>query len=151
MEIRGADDVEALVKALREHADAKALRRELYRGLNGVSKEIRAEMVETIPDALPRRGGLAAEVQAATRARSTAKGGRYAGVSIRFQARGKDVRVLTGKRLRHPVFGNRGAWVEQEEGVNPDVFPAAFEKQAPKVLAEMQQVLEEVARKVTNT
>lgn len=150
MEVRGAEDIDALIAAIRTHADAKALRRELYAGLNRVSKQVRGEMIEVIPAALPRRGGLAELMQSKTKARSTAKGGRYAGVSIRFQAKGADVRTLAGRRLRHPVFGNRRVWVEQTEGVQPAVFLGKFEQQRPEVRDAMLAVLNEVARKVTS-
>ncbi len=148
--IRGADDIDALVKRIRTHADAKALRKELYRGMNSVSKKVRGQMIEVIPAALPRRGGLADQIKAKTTSRVWAKSGKYAGVSMRFAARGHDIRTLTGKRLRHPVFGNRGVWVDQTAGVEPAVFAAKFEAQKPEIQREIVRVLEELARKVAN-
>lgn len=150
-EIRGADDIDKLVRAIRTHADAKALRKELYSGLNRITKDLRGELIEVIPAALPRRGGLAELFKSRTKARATAKAGKYAGVSLRFQARGLDVRTLTGKRLRHPVFGNRNTWVDQTEGVDPAVFTARFEKQKPEIRDAILRVLNDVARKVTST
>ena len=148
--IRGADDIDKLVKAIRTHADAKALRRELYRGMNSVAKDLRGQLVEVIPAALPRRGGLAAEMQARVRSRTNAKSGKYAGVSVRFSARGYDVRTLTGRRLRHPVWGNRAAWVDQTAGVDPAVFMAKFDEQKPAVQEEILRVLNDIARKVAH-
>jgi hypothetical protein len=145
-----SDDVANLVHAIRQHADRKALEKELRSGLNRVTKDIRGQLTEVIPAALPRRGGLAAQVQAATRSRTSAKPGKWAGVSMRFQARGHDIRTLTGKRLRHPVFGHRGTWVDQTAGVEPSVFLGEFEKQKPEVQRAIARVLEDVARKVTN-
>jgi hypothetical protein len=145
-----SEDVDNLVRTLRTHADAKALRRELYRGLNRATKDVRDEMKSAIGDALPRRGGLAAQVQAATSSSTSAKSGRYAGVSIRFRSRGHDIRLLTGRRLRHPVFGNRNAWVTQSEGLDPEQFTDEFENQNPAVQRAIVRVLEDVARKVTN-
>lgn len=149
MEVRGAQDVDDLVKRLRTHADAKALRKELFAGLNRASKPARAEMIEAIPDALPRSGGLADRVKSKTTSRTTAKSGKWAGVSIRFSSRGGDIRTLTGKRLRHPVFGGR-TWVDQTAGVDPTVFPKAFEKQAPEIQRAVLRAMEDVARKVAN-
>lgn len=148
--IRGADDIDKLVKAIRTHADAKALRRELYRGMNSVAKDVRGQMVEVIPSALPRRGGLAAEMQARLRSRTNAKSGQYAGVSMRFSARGYDVRTLTGRRLRHPVFGNRSNWVDQTAGVDPAVFMAKFDQQKPEVQRRILDVLNDIAQKVAH-
>lgn len=150
IEVRGAEDIDALVKRIREHADSKALRKELFAGLNRATKEIRGELVEVIPAALPKRGGLADLVKSRTTSRTTAKGGKWAGVSMRFQSRGHDIRTLTGKRLRHPVFGNRNAWVDQTAGVEPSVFMAKFEEQTPRLQDAVLRVLNDIARKVAD-
>ena len=151
IEIRGADDIDALVKAIRTHADAKALRKELYAGLNRATKDVRGQLVEVIPAALPNRGGLAELMKSRTTSRTTAKAGKWAGVSLRFQSRGHDIRTLTGKRLRHPVFGNRNAWVDQTEGVEPSIFMAKFEEQTPALQDAVLQVLNDIAQKVANS
>lgn len=150
MEVKGAQDVDDLVRRLRTHADAKALKKELYSGLNRVSKSVRAHLTEAIPDALPKRGGLADRVKVRTTSRTTVKSGKYAGVSMRFSSRGGDIRTLTGKRLRHPVYGRRGAWVDQTAGVDPTVFPKAFEEQTPNIQRAVLRAMEDVARKVAN-
>ncbi|UUW87399.1 hypothetical protein [Pimelobacter simplex] len=147
--IRGADDIDSLVRKIREHADAKALRKELYSGLARLSKELRGPMLEVIPTALPKRGGLADLIASRATMKTTAKSGKYAGVSLRFSARGHDIRLLTGERLRHPVFGNRNTWVDQTAGVDPAVFTAKFDEQKPEIQRAIVRVLEEIARKVT--
>ena len=143
-------DVDNLVRAIRTHADAKAIRRDLFRGLNSVGKESARHMVDVIDEALPRRGGLADEMKATIKSRVSAKGGKYAGVSLWFNSKGHDVRTLTGRRLRHPVFGNREAWVDQTAGVDPKVFPGEFERLRPDMTRAVNKVLEGIARKVTN-
>jgi hypothetical protein len=145
-----SSDVDNLVRAIREHADAKALRRELARGLNSATKHVRGQMTEVIPAALPKRGGLAAQMQSQVRSSTTAKSGKWAGVSIRFRSSGYDVRTLTGRRLRHPVWGNRKVWVDQTAGVDPAIFTAEFTKQSPQVQRAIVEVLDGIARKVTN-
>lgn len=145
-----SEDVDNLVRAIRSHADGKALRRELARGLNSATKRVRGQMIEVIPAALPRRGGLAAQFEDKVKGNASAKSGRWPGVSIWYRAKGHDVRTLTGKRLRHPVFGNRSVWVNQTAGVDPAVFFAEFDKQKPDVQRAIVAVLEDVARKVTN-
>ena len=145
-----SEDVDNLVRALRAHADSKVLRRELTKGLNSVSKPIRERMIDRIPDALPNSGGLAARMQSMVRSNASAKSGRYAGVSIRFRSTGYDIRTLTGGRLRHPVFGNRSAWVEQSAGVHPEAFEGEFEHNKPEIQRAVLDVLEQVARKVTD-
>lgn len=144
-----SEDVDRLVRALRQHADSKTLRRELSKGLNSVSKPIRESMVDRIPDALPNSGGLAARMQSLVRSSASAKSGKYAGVSIRFRSSGYDIRTLTGGRVRHPVFGH-SVWVDQTAGVHPEAFEGEFEKRKPEALRAVQGVLEQVARKVTS-
>lgn len=148
-EIRGAEDVDHLVRALRAHADSKALKKEFYSGLARAAKQAKGPMIDSIPSALPRRGGLAAQVAGSTRTRISAKSGKWAGISMRFASSKHDIRTLVGKRLRHPVYGNRERWVTQTAGVNPSVFPAAFQKQKPQILHAVTETANEVARKVT--
>lgn len=147
-EIRGADDVDALVKRIRTHADSKAIRKEMFQGLNRSTKPVRADMRDAIPKALPQRGGLAREIQASTRFNTSAKSGKNAGVTIWARNRGHDIRTLIGKRLRHPVWGNRRLWVNQSAGVDPDVFGKTFEDQKPEVARDIQRVLGDIKRKV---
>ena len=143
-------DVDNLVRAIRTHADSKAIRKDLFRGLNHVGKDAAKKMVDVIDEALPSRGGLAQQLQDTVKSRVSAKSGKYAGVSLWFNSKGHDVRTLTGRRLRHPVFGNREVWVDQTAGVDPTVFPAAFERQRPDMTRAVNRVLEDIARKVTN-
>ncbi len=147
-EVRGADDVDALVRRIRTHADAKAIRKELFAGLNRATKEVRADMKASIGPSLPSRGGLAALVMAKVSLRTTAKSGKYAGVSIVARHKDYDLRRLNAGRLRHPVFGNRRVWVEQTAGVEPGFLDEAFKKNQADVARSVTRVMEEIARKV---
>lgn len=147
-EVRGSDDVDALVRRIRTHADAKAIRKDLYAGLNRVTKGVREDMKASIGPSLPSRGGLAALVMAKVSLRTVAKGGRSASVSIKARHRDYDLKRLNQGRLRHPVFGNRSVWVQQTEGVNPGFLDEPFEKSKPEVARGIQRVLSEIARKV---
>ena len=148
MEIAGTEQIDALVSRIREHADRSALQKELNAGLNSVTKKIRGQLTEAIPSALPRRGGLAAEIQRATKFNTSAKSGRWAGVTVWGKAKGHDLRTLTGRRLRHPVWGNRGVWVNQTRGVDQTVLLAKWEDQKPEVQRAISEVLEQVARRI---
>lgn len=147
VEIRGSADVDALVRRIRTHGDAKALRKELMAGLNRVTKGTREDMKASIPPSLPSRGGLAALVHARTSLTASAVAGRNAGVRINARSRSYDLRQMNAGRLRHPVFG-RGPWVEQTAGVNPGFLDEAFEKDKPTITRGIQRVLDDVARKV---
>lgn len=145
-----SDDVDNLVRAIRTHADRKAINRELYAGLNRAVKPLKGSMIDAIREgALPRGGGLAEEFAAKVSARASAKSGKWAGVSLRFSARGYDIRTLTQGRIRHPLYGNRGHWFEQTAGTDPEVFTGEFDDARPRVEREITAVLEGIARKIT--
>lgn len=148
VELQGAEQVDALVRRIRVHADAKALRKELYQGLNRVTKGVRADMRASIGPSLPSRGGLAALMMAKASLTSTASQGKNAGVRIRARHKSYDLKRLNAGRLRHPVFGNRRVWVEQTAGINPGFLDDSFEKQKPEIAREVQRVLDDIARKI---
>lgn len=146
--LRGSDDVDALVRRIRTHADAKAIRKELYAGLNRVTKPVREDMKASIGPSLPSRGGLAALVMAKASLTTSATSGRNAGVRIRARHKDYDLKRLNQGRLRHPVFGNRRVWVQQTAGINPGFLDDSFEKQKPEIARGVLRVLDEIARKV---
>lgn len=147
-----ADDIEALMRRLRKHASAKELRKELYSGLNRVSKPVREEMKQATgePPVLPTEHGLQSLAEKKQSVTASVTGGRNAGLRIRAKGRkGFDLgSVYRTGRLRHPVFGNRNVWVTQSQGVQPKWMDPTFEEQRGPVSKEMIDVLEGVARKV---
>ena len=143
-----ADDIERLTKNIKAHGNRKALEKELRSGLNRVSKDIRGQLTRVIPAALPKRGGLANTIHEATKSRTAIKGGKWAGVSMVFRAKGHDIRTITGKRLRHPVHGNRSVWVEQTKGIEPAVWTAEIDKQEPAIRRALVAVMAGVANKM---
>lgn len=150
VELRDAGDIDALLKRIRQHGDAKAIRRELAAGLNRVSKPVREDMKESTeaPPVLPTRNGLQALVARKQSVIANARGGKYAGLRILVRGKkGADVASIQSGRLRHPVFG-RGAWVTQSEGVKPRWMEESFDDQLPAVQKAMLQVIDEIARKV---
>lgn len=140
-------DLNLVLRALRETGD-KELRRELYAGLNRATKEVRGDMRASIPASLPSRGGLAALVHARASLTTSATTGRDPGVRIRARSRDYDLKRMNAGRLRHPVFGNRGVWVQQTEGVNPGFLDDPFKKAAPGVRREVEKVLNDIAAKI---
>lgn len=151
-EIRGSDDIAALVKRINAHADKKAFRKELYSGLNRASKGVREEMKESTgePPVLPTRGGLQALLKSKQSVTTSMRGGKYAGVRVTVKSRkgGADLASIhrTG-RVRHRVFGTN-RWVTQSVGVKPHWMDETFEDQKPHVKREIVRVMEDIARKV---
>lgn len=149
-DVRGTEQLEDLGRALRAAGTGgKGLRNELYRGVNSVSKPIRNELVDSISEALPQRGGLARTFESAARFNASPKmSGKFVGVTIWGKARGHDMRTLTGKRLRHPVYGNRRNWVNQTAGVDPTAVPQKFESQRDRVREAVYEVIATVRSKI---
>lgn len=141
-------DADNLSWAIRNHADPKAMRRELNRGISSASKPVREEMRAAAIDSLPVRGGLQARMgKIASKGRTTLAGGRNAGIRINFAKSGYDARTLRG-RIRHPLFGKR-LWFTNNASPT-DAIESEFNRQQPEVLREIQRAMEDVARKVTN-
>lgn len=150
LEVKGLEKL-ARVSALLKQAP-KEMQRELYRELNSVTKPLREAMREEIPNALPRRGGLAAYAQQrASFTASARRGGQWVGVSIRVRGRkGMDARMLESGRLRHPVFGNRSTWVEQTAGVREKALTRVFESKRGHILSELDGALDRIAAKIAS-
>lgn len=149
-----AEHLAALVRAINVHADPKAIRRELYRGLNSASKPVREEMKKSTADpaVLPTAGGLQGLMVAKQSVIASVRGGPYAGVRIKVSGKkgGPDLGSIyhTG-RVLHPTYG-RGRFVPQTAGVKPRWMDPVFEAQKPEVQAAIQEVLEFIAGRVTN-
>lgn len=148
MDVRGAEEFAELAQRIKVHADAKALRKELYAGLNRSTKGIRDDMKNSIAPALPTSGGLAARVASSARLSTrSASSGRNIGVRIVAGAKGGNLSAMNRGRFRHPVFG-AGPWVEQTEGVRAGFLNQPFLQKAAEVQRDVAKVMDEIARKV---
>ena len=143
--IEGADKVAALAKALKQVGD-KELSRELYKALNRSTKPLKEAAKESADARLPRGGGLNRRV-AKARMSTRRRGGRNPGV--RIVAKGRAAALLDTGRVNHPVFGDRGAWVNgQRVPEARDWFTQPMEEGAPEVRKELVRALDEIARKL---
>jgi hypothetical protein len=132
-ELRGLDDLSRLASAMREAgSESKGLKRELRAGLNRETKRTRKEMREAILPGLPRRGGLAADVQSKTRFTTTVSTSeRTLGVRIKAASKRSIRRMNATGSFRHPVFGSRSTWATQSTGVTKGFLDKPFEKSRP--------------------
>jgi hypothetical protein len=106
-----ATNLDTVARALRSIGD-KDLSRELYRGLNRVTTDLKKDAKDEAVRRLPRRGGLGAKV-GASRLSTHRRGGRNPGVIIRAKSITQLASIDAGV-VKHPVYGNRGVWVTQE-------------------------------------
>lgn len=144
----GLEQFQALAERIKVHADQKALRKELYAGLNRVTKQLRTDMKAAIPSAVPRRGGLAALVsQNARLSGRTSSSGTNTGVRIVASSKRGQLANLNAGKLRHPVYGHQ-PWITQTRGITPHFLDEKFEGGGAEARREVIRVMEEVARKV---
>lgn len=152
-----ADQIDAFLRALRKHADAKSLNRELREGLKKGAEPLMRGVQEAIPEALPHGGGLGALIQSEAKFTAVARTGRYAGLWVRATAKSssskknRDLRGLLAQgQWRHPLFGNKSHWYVQAEGANPERIRAAIQEQAGPLKTAALEVMEGIARKIVN-
>jgi hypothetical protein len=137
------DKLDLVVRTLRDLGD-KELTRELSRGLARATERLKADAKANAGRRLPQRGGLAARV-AGAKLSTRRKSGRNPGVSI--QARGMDqLGMMDSGQVKHPVFGNRGAWVVQS--IRPGWFSEPMEEGRDEVAAAIGEVLDDVATRL---
>lgn len=144
-EVRGAEKLAKVAKDLKRLGD-KDLSKELYAGLNRATKPMRANAKKSAQDNLPRAGGLNKRV-ARARFSTRRKTGRNPGVQI--VAKGMDQLELMNRGfVRHPVYGNRGRWVNQPIPDAEDWFTKPMEDGKPEAQREIVKALDNVAKKI---
>lgn len=144
VEIRGAEQLAALSKALKQAGD-KELQRELSRGITDAMKPLRIAIKKSAMDTLPTRGGLDRRVSRSSFRTVRRGGSRIAGVRLTAKnslALGK----LNRGTVRHPVFGNREVWVTQR--VRPGWWDRPVDASAPQVRRDVIAAMDRVAKKV---
>jgi len=142
--VRGANQLADLAKRLRAEGDAgKGLKRELVKGITRATKPMRAEAKREAKTRLPKSGGLAAIVGRSSITTKT-RTGRDPGVTI--LAKGVAARSTDRGFVKHPVFGNREAWVTQ--AVAPGWFTDTMQNASPAVRREILEAMNTVARQI---
>lgn len=146
--LEGGEAAARVARELRRLGD-KDIRRDLNRALTRATVPMRVAAKASAKARLPRRGGLGRDV-AAKRMRTVIAGG---GVSVNVGTRREQLRLMDEKGIvRHPVFGNRSAWVTQE--VHRGWFTEPMNAGAPVARRELLGVLDRVAARIaarTNT
>lgn len=123
MALRGGDDLRRISRELRHVGDGKEItkrmRKELRASAQPLVPLVRSS-IRSIPSSRPyRAAGLRGRMSRATRLEVKTTG-KQAGIAIRVDGRkmrgaGRLPSYVEGTRprWRHPVYGNRGAWVQQ--------------------------------------
>jgi hypothetical protein len=140
--IRGADDMLRLSKHLKALGET-GLRKDLNRGLRNAAKPVIKAQRSAARRDLPQRGGLARQVGRAS-LRAQVRTGSEPGV--RIVAKGTDASQTDAGRVRHPVFGKRRVFVEQQ--VKGGWFSETPKTQVAAVRREVQAVMQDVASRI---
>jgi hypothetical protein len=146
LEVTGADKLARLSKALREAGD-KDLKSELGKGLRRAVRPMRETFKAGALGFLPFRGGLAEEIADGMRFRTKIRtSGKSVGVRVVASLPGHDLNAMNRGRLRHPVYGNRRNWVNQQ--IRPAWWDDSGLVAAPAVRVELVKAIDEVAAKL---
>ena len=142
-----AAELEALAFRLRRAGNGDLLR-EVTRAMRDavvpVQDQIRAGLAPDLPNRYA--ADLDADLRLGVNVRTS---DRNPGVSLTGQSRGgRKLRNLDAGRLTHPLWGNREKWFTQEEpSVQPGFFTGPAEAAGPRVRAEIEKALADVADK----
>jgi len=142
--VTGANDLAQVAGAINRLVPD--LRKEYLAALRKVSKPMATEVKQAAETMLPRRGGLNTWVddsKFSVRQRTSGKG---AGVRIVATKSGHDLEAIERGQVRHPVFGNRRAWVVGE--VRPGFFTETIRDRTPQVQAALVDVMEQFLKRI---
>lgn len=143
--IVGADKFQKVARELKKAGD-KGLSKELYSAINRATKPLRAEAKKSAAQKLPKAGGLNKRVSR-TRMSTRRRGGKNPGV--RIVATGMEQLAMMDKgHVRHPVWGNRGRWVNQPIPDAEGWFTQPMEEGAPIVRREIVDAIDKVAKQL---
>ncbi|WP_182379821.1 hypothetical protein [Nocardioides sp. WS12] len=144
LEVQGAQQLEAVAKRLKA-AGRGDLRKELLQQVRAAAKPTVTDIKRNAATDLPQRGGLAQAVAKSRIGTRTRMSGKRVGVRIEAK-NGMDIKRLDQGRLRHPVFGNRKAWVEQT--VKPGWFSEPIKRRLPEVRDGVLKAMNDIIKKV---
>ena len=136
------EDFQRAGKRLQEFGDRKLILA-MRKDLRAVAKPVGDAMIEAIAGAMPKRGGLAERVR--SQGRVSVLINLRSGVRIQLANRGgMYMGAFEDGTVRHPVYGNRKAWVAQTVPGNKGA--EEFAKHADTMAAELAAKVEQTAR-----
>jgi hypothetical protein len=148
LEIQGAEEFAAVAKALKQAGEKdlqKELRAAIQRAAEPMVDTVRDQVAQYLPDRYAAVLAPALKV-----GQSWRTGGSVTGLVLTGYAKGKRsrryVKAINAGILRHPVYGNRAAWVAQQ--VRPGFWDEPMANSKEKPTEEIQQALDDVAKKL---
>lgn len=144
VKIDGAEKLARVAGAVQN--TAPELRKDLLRGLRAAAKPAVKEIKAEARSTLPQRGGLAEWIAKSTIGLRTRTSGKSAGLRIEGRKSGHDLDALDRGRLRHPLFGNRRHWFQQD--IKPGFFTNPIINHTDRMTLEVLRTLDEFMAEV---
>lgn len=152
LEVRGTEEFVRVAKALNAQGSAgRGLKKELMTAIKAAAKPMENEVRDHVAQYLPDRyapiisKGLVVRPSQKTTGKSV--GLKLLGYAP-GQSRRRQIKVIDGGTLRHPVYGNREAWVDQKvkKGFWSEPLQRAREKPAKEIRRAIQTVAEKIKK-----
>ncbi len=141
-EIETTENLDLVARVLRDLGD-KDLQRELYRGLNRVTSELKNDARREAGQRLPSRGGLAGKVAKSRLATKRVYG---SNPGLKITAAGmKQLPQMDQGTVKHPVHGNRSVWVTQS--ITGGWFTEPMFEGRDEIRSALDDLLEDLAQK----
>lgn len=137
--IEGAERLAIVAGAIQRQVPE--LRKDLLRGLRAAAKPTVKDIKETARVTLPKRGGLNDWVAKSSIGLRTRTSGENSGIRIEGRKTGHDVKSLDAGRLRHPLFGNRKRWFQQD--IRPGFFSQTITRHDEEIRTEIYRTLDQ--------
>lgn len=150
LRIEGADKLGALSDAMRRYGTVE-LERELGQGIERAVKPLVEAVKKSLKTYLPDRyaEALAASlVENAVRLAGSTPGVRLTASAKNPRGKQRDLASLNRGRLRHPLYGNRGYWFDQE--VKKGFWNEPLTDESDAVRKEIVKVLDNIAREIAD-
>jgi hypothetical protein len=149
-EVTGTQQFVKLAQALNAQGSAgRGLKKELMTAIKDAAKPMEKEVRDHVAQYLPDRyapiisKGLVVRPSQSTRGKSV--GLKLVGYAP-GQSRRRQIRVIDGGTLRHPVYGNREAWVDQK--VKPGFWSEPLEAARDKPAVEIRRAIQKTISKL---
>ena len=124
-----------------------ALQEKIYAKVEAAADEVKHKINDSARENLPKRGGLNEWIAIAPVFTRTKAGLHHdIAVFIIMTKQGHDLRSINRGRLRHPVFGDKENWVNQE--IKPGYFSNPIKKNLGKIRRSVIAAADEALREI---
>lgn len=150
LNVRGTHELKRVGELMKDAP--QDMRREMFRGINRATKEPRRQTLQELSERLPDAGGASAAIRKDTKL-NTKRNMRGRNVGIRIIAKSpRTVQRMNNQGvLRHPLFGNRSRWFNQNVSGLQGWFDEPLQRSAPQVRQEILEALDRAVDKIASS